>query len=114
MIKLNIYFIAICSSASTVGCDVAAQCMMCGVSKGTSTRRSRINTDHMAVQLQQALLPPPPAQKPASSRAAQPGETSGGGSQEAEPAPGPSTAAPQSKKKTPKAWSNNIFLIQLI
>ena len=46
----------------------AFKCIMCGVSKGTSTRKSRINPDHLAVQVQQALLPPPPpAQKPRAS-----------------------------------------------
>eukprot|EP00092_Neocalanus_flemingeri_P001745 GFUD01001863.1.p1 GENE.GFUD01001863.1~~GFUD01001863.1.p1 ORF type:complete len:192 (-),score=48.89 GFUD01001863.1:311-886(-) len=42
----------------------AFKCIMCGVSKGTSTRKSRITPDHLAVQVQQALLPPPSVQKP--------------------------------------------------
>ena len=73
----------------------AFKCIMCGVSKGTSTRKSRINPDHLAVQVQQALLPPPPVQKPRVNTSL--GEPS---SSMDEPGPGPSSA--QKKKSTPK------------
>ena len=52
-----------CSICTYKNNPEAFKCMMCGVSKGTSTRKSRINPDHLAVQVQQALLPQQP-QKP--------------------------------------------------
>ena len=73
----------------------AFKCIMCGVSKGTSTRKSRINPDHLAVQVQQALLPPPPVQKPRVNTSF--GEPS---LSMDEPGPGPSSS--QKKKSTPK------------
>ena len=74
----------------------AFKCIMCGVSKGTSTRKSRINPDHLAVQVQQALLPPPPVQKPRVNSSF--GESS---SSLEEPAQGSSSS--HKKKSTPKA-----------
>merc|ERR1711915_352010 len=72
----------------------AFKCIMCGVSKGTSTRKSRINPDHLAVQVQQALLPPPPpAQKPRASSSQ--GETQEDSTQ----GPSSSTASSSSTKK---------------
>ena len=52
-----------CSICTYKNNPEAFKCMMCGVSKGTSTRKSRINPDHLAVQVQQALLPPQQPQK---------------------------------------------------
>jgi len=49
-----------CSICTYKNNPEAFKCMMCGVSKGTSTRKSRINPDHLAVQVQQALLPQQP------------------------------------------------------
>ena len=74
----------------------AFKCIMCGVSKGTSTRKSRINPDHLAVQVQQALLPPPPVQKQRTNTSF--GEPS---SSQDEPGSGPSSS--HKKKSTPKA-----------
>ena len=73
----------------------AFKCIMCGVSKGTSTRKSRINPDHLAVQVQQALLPPPPVQKPRANSSF--GESS---SSLEESGQGPSSS--HKKKSTPK------------
>ena len=72
----------------------AFKCIMCGVSKGTSTRKSRINPDHLAVQVQQALLPPPPVAKTRENRSL--GDPS---SSQDEPLQGPSS---HKKKATPK------------
>ena len=79
----------------------AFKCIMCGVSKGTSTRKSRINPDHLAVQVQQALLPPPPpVQKPRTSTNISETATS---QEEPAPAPGPSSSSSSHKKKpTPR------------
>ena len=52
-----------CSVCTYKNNPEAFKCMMCGVSKETSTRKSRINPDHLAVQVQQALLPPQQPQK---------------------------------------------------
>jgi len=73
----------------------AFKCIMCGVSKGTSTRKSRINPDHLAVQVQQALLPPPPVAKPRDHRSL--GDPS---SSQEEPLQG--TSSSHKKKATPK------------
>ena len=73
----------------------AFKCIMCGVSKGTSTRKSRINPDHLAVQVQQALLPPPPVQKQRVNASLAETATS----QEA-PVPGPGPASSSHKKKS--------------
>ena len=76
----------------------AFKCIMCGVSKGTSTRKSRINPDHLAVQVQQALLPPPPVQKPRASTSL--AETSAS-CDDTTPGPGPSSSS-HKKKSTPR------------
>ena len=81
-----------CSICTYKNNPEAFKCMMCGVSKGTSTRKSRINPDHLAVQVQQALLPQQP-QKPRGGH----GEPSASTSATGEGLePGPSN---QSKKK---------------
>ena len=81
-----------CSICTYKNNPEAFKCMMCGVSKGTSTRKSRINPDHLAVQVQQALLPQQP-QKPRGGH----GEPSASTSTSGEAGePGPSS---QSKKK---------------
>merc|ERR1719373_1087872 len=74
---------------------------MCGGSKGTSTRKSRINPDHLAVQVQQALLPPQPQKQRGESSSAAPTEE-----------PGPSSGQKkknnypkQRKPRTPKIKS---------
>ena len=52
-----------CSVCTYKNNPEAFKCIMCDVRKGTSTRKSRINPDLVAVQVQQALLPPPPNQR---------------------------------------------------
>merc|ERR1712156_347661 len=53
-----------CSVCTYKNNPEAFKCIMCNVRKGTSTRKSRVNPDSVAVQVQQALLPPPPPQRP--------------------------------------------------
>lgn len=48
-----------CSVCTYKNNPEAFKCVMCDVRKGTSTRKSRINPDLVAVQVQHALLPPP-------------------------------------------------------
>jgi len=48
-----------CSVCTYKNNPEAFKCVMCDVRKGTSTRKSRINPDSVAVQVQHALLPPP-------------------------------------------------------
>ena len=76
----------------------AFKCIMCGVSKGTSTRKSRINPDHLAVQVQQALLPPPPVQKQRVNTSLAETATS---QEDPVPGPGPSSSS-HKKKSTPR------------
>jgi len=99
-----------CSICTYKNNPEAFKCMMCGVSKGTSTRKSRINPDHLAVQVQQALLP----QQPQKQRGAGGhGEASSSSSTSAAPSeePGPSNQKKknnypkQRKPRTPKIKS---------
>lgn len=90
-----------CSVCTYKNNPEAFKCMMCGVSKGTSTRKSRINPDHLAVQVQQALLPPQPQKQRGESSSAAPTEE-----------PGPSSGQKkknnypkQRKPRTPKIKS---------
>merc|ERR1712038_363916 len=48
-----------CSVCTYKNNPEAFKCVICDVRKGTSTRKSRINPDLVAVQVQHALLPPP-------------------------------------------------------
>ena len=97
-----------CSICTYKNNPEAFKCMMCGVSKGTSTRKSRINPDHLAVQVQQALLPQQP-QKPRGGH----GEPSASTSATAETVEaGPSNSSKKKnnypkerKKRTPKIKS---------
>ena len=86
----------------------AFKCMMCGVSKGTSTRKSRINPDHLAVQVQQALLPQQPqkqrgghGESSGSAGAAATsgaGDTAAAGGAEGEAGAGPSSSSSSKKR----------------
>ena len=82
-----------CSICTYKNNPEAFKCMMCGVSKGTSTRKSRINPDHLAVQVQQALLPPQPQKQ-----RGHVGESSSTPSASAEEA-GPSSSSSSSSQK---------------
>ena len=48
-----------CSVCTYKNNPEAFKCVICDVRKGTSTRKSRVNPDLVAVQVQHALLPPP-------------------------------------------------------
>ena len=85
-----------CSVCTYKNNPEAFKCIMCDVRKGTSTRKSRINPDLVAVQVQQALLPPPPPQRPGFNPLGEP-SSSHGTDEIGEPSPGPST------QKKPKA-----------
>jgi hypothetical protein len=74
----------------------AFKCIMCGVSKGTSTRKSRINPEHLRVQVQQALLPPSPVQTPRANTSF--GESSSSLEEQAQ-----GSFSSHKKKSTPKA-----------
>ena len=86
-----------CSICTYKNNPEAFKCMMCGVSKGTSTRKSRINPDHLAVQVQQALLPPQQPQK--KSQGAH-GESSSSSQPHEEP--GTSSGSQKKKNNYPK------------
>ena len=86
-----------CSICTYKNNPEAFKCMMCGVSKGTSTRKSRINPDHLAVQVQQALLPPQQPQK--KSQGAH-GESSS--SSQPHDEPGTSSGSQKKKNNYPK------------
>jgi len=86
-----------CSICTYKNNPEAFKCMMCGVSKGTSTRKSRINPDHLAVQVQQALLPPQQPQK--KSQGAH-GESSS--SSQPNDEPGTSSGSQKKKNNYPK------------
>eukprot|EP00090_Calanus_glacialis_P013879 TRINITY_DN22514_c0_g1_i2.p1 TRINITY_DN22514_c0_g1~~TRINITY_DN22514_c0_g1_i2.p1 ORF type:complete len:245 (-),score=57.03 TRINITY_DN22514_c0_g1_i2:182-832(-) len=91
-----------CSVCTYKNNPEAFKCIMCDVRKGTSTRKSRINPDLVAVQVQQALLPPPPPQRPGFNPLGEP-SSSHGTDEIREPSPGPSTqkkpkAAPKPRK----------------
>lgn len=85
-----------CSICTYKNNPEAFKCMMCGVSKGTSTRKSRINPDHLAVQVQQALLP----QQPQKQRGTH-GESSSSSSQ-VHDEPGTSSGSQKKKNNYPK------------
>ena len=102
-----------CSVCTYKNKPEAFKCVMCDVRKGTSTRKSRVNPDSVAVQVQQALLPqPPPPQRshgePSSSSqltilpVSEP--------KEKEPSPGPSTAKkpPKTEPKKPRKPRQNM------
>ena len=93
-----------CSVCTYKNNPEAFKCMMCSVSKGTSTRKSRINPDHVAVQVQQALLP----QQPQKQRGGQ-GESSSSSAPNEEPGPSnqkkKNNYPKQRKPRTPKIKS---------
>ena len=98
-----------CSICTYKNNPEAFKCMMCGVSKGTSTRKSRINPDHLAVQVQQALLPQQPQKQRGGHGEASSSSASATASQEE---PGPSSSQKkknnypkQRKPRTPKIRS---------
>ena len=84
-----------CSICTYKNNPEAFKCMMCGVSKGTSTRKSRINPDHLAVQVQQALLPQQPQKQRGHT-----GESSSAAVSAEEP--GPSNSTQKKKNNYPK------------
>ena len=86
-----------CSICTYKNNPEAFKCMMCGVSKGTSTRKSRINPDHLAVQVQQALLPP---QQPQKKNQGAHGESSS--SSQPHDEPGTSSGSQKKKNNYPK------------
>ena len=85
-----------CSICTYKNNPEAFKCMMCGVSKGTSTRKSRINPDHLAVQVQQALLPQQPQKQRGTG-----GESSSSSSQPHDEA-GTSSSSQKKKNNYPK------------
>ena len=87
-----------CSVCTYKNNPEAFKCIMCDVRKGTSTRKSRINPDLVAVQVQQALLPPPPPQRPGFNPLGEP-SSSHLTDEIREPSPGPSTGPPAKKQK---------------
>ena len=88
-----------CSVCTYKNNPEAFKCIMCDVRKGTSTRKSRINPDLVAVQVQQALLPPPPPQQRTGFNPLGEPSSSHAPDENGEPGPGPST---QKKKAPPK------------
>jgi len=93
-----------CSVCTYRNSPEAFKCVMCDVRKGTSTRKSRINPDLVAVQVQQALLPPPPPLKlpresGGSARQVHEADTGSEGG-DSGPSPGPSSSGRQSSSKS--------------
>jgi len=92
-----------CSVCTYKNNPEAFKCIMCNVRKGTSTRKSRVNPDSVAVQVQQALLPPPPPQRPGPNPLGEPSSSQvPDETKEPSPSPGPSTQPPKKPKAAPK------------
>ena len=92
-----------CSVCTYKNNPEAFKCIMCNVRKGTSTRKSRVNPDSVAVQVQQALLPPPPPQRPGPNPLGEPSSSQvPDDTKEPSPSPGPSTQPPKKPKAAPK------------
>ena len=96
-----------CSVCTYKNNPEAFKCIMCNVRKGTSTRKSRINPDLVAVQVQQALLPPPPPQRPGFNPLGEPSSSHVTG-EIREPSPGPSTQKKPKSAPKPRKPRQNI------